>query len=101
MATVNTIKVTAKFADSSTRTYSLVGVPQQEMSPEAVRRKLNAYNDIWGLKLPDGAYKADVTDYEEYIAAMSSVFVSAEGAALVSLVSAQLVTEEEVTIYNG
>lgn len=101
MATTNTIKVTAKFADNSTRTFNLVGVPQQEMMPEVLEAKLNAYNDAWGWQLPDGAQKADISGYTEYVAAMSSVFVSSEGAALVSLVSGQMIVEEEVTIFNG
>ena len=100
MAT-NTIKVTARYADNSTKTFSLVGVPDQEMSPAVVEGKLNAYNDIWGYQLPDGTYKTNVEGFETYIAAMSSVFISTNGAAIVSLESAQLVTEEEVPIYNG
>ena len=100
MAT-NTIKVTARFADNSTRTFNLVGVPDQEIITANIERKLNAYNDAWGWQLPDGTPKADLTGYTEYVAAMSSVFISTNGAALVSLVSAQVVSEEEVPIYNG
>lgn len=100
MAT-NTIKVTARFSDNTNRTFTLTGVPNQEIIPHVIEEKLNAYNDIWGWQLPDDTEKADVTGYEEYIAAMSSVFISTNGAALVSLVSAQIISEEEVPIYNG
>ena len=100
MAT-NTIKITARFADNTTRTFNLVGVPDQETNPDTIEAKLNAYNDAWGWQLSAGTPKANITGYEEYVGAMSSVFISTDGAALVSLVSAQVVSEEEVPIYNG
>lgn len=98
MAT-NTIKVTARFEDNTTRTYSFVGVPNQELNPANMEAKLNAYNDAWGWSLPSGAETATLTGYEDYVGAMSSVLISADGAPLVSLVSATFVSEEEVTIY--
>ena len=100
MAT-NTIKVTARFEDNTSRTYSLVGVPDQELNPTNMTAKLNAYNDAWNWSLPSGADIATLTGYEEYVGAMSSVLISAGGAPIVSLVSATFVSEEEVTIYNG
>ena len=41
MAT-NTIKITARFEDNTTRTYSLAGVPDQELNPANMEAKLNA-----------------------------------------------------------
>lgn len=100
MAT-NSIKYTMRFADKSTKTYDLVGVPNQEIIPDDIIAKMNAYNDAWGWAIPVEAEIATITGYEEYVGAMSSVFISANGAALVSLESAQVISEEEVTIYNG
>ena len=100
MAT-NTIKITARFEDNTTRTYSLAGVPDQELNPANMEAKLNAYNDAWKWSLPSGAAMATLTGYEDYVGAMSSVLISTGGASIVSLVSATFVSEEEVTIYNG
>lgn len=98
---MNTIKVTARYADRTTRTFSLNGVPNQELNPTSIEAKMNAYNDQWGWQLPAGAQIADVTGYEEYIGALSSILISTGGASVVSLESAQLINETEVPIYNG
>lgn len=101
MAT-NTIKVTVAYSDQSTKTYALPGVTLQDFNPAIVKAKINAYNVIWGCKLPDGTTVADVSGYETYIAAMRDILISADGEGIpVSIQSAQLVSEEEVTIYNG
>ena len=100
MAT-NTIKITARFEDNTTRTFNLVGVPNQDINPDLIEAKLNAYNDAWGWQLPAGTPIANISGYEEYVGAMSSVFISTDGEPLVSLVSAQVVSEQEVPIYDG
>lgn len=100
MAT-NTIKVKCAYADGTERTYSLVGVTTQDLNPTTLEAKINAYNSEWGLKIPTTAPKAEITGYEEYVRAMKEIFISSDGAELVSLVSATTVSEEEVLIFNG
>ena len=96
-----TIKYTARFADNSTRTFTLQGVTIQDANPVTIKGRMNAYNEIWGWALPQDATKINVEGYEEYINAMRETFISTEGAEIVSLESAIVIDEEEVPIFNG
>lgn len=97
----NSIKYTARYDDHTTRIFTIPNVPSNELNPSTIESKMNAYNDAWGWQLPTLAPVADITGYEEYIAAMPQVFISTGGASLVSLESATIVIEEEQVIYSG
>lgn len=101
MALTQTIKVTISYSDLSTKTFSLPGITDQDFNVQKVKEKINAYNELWGCKLPDDADKADLTGYEEYAGFLKSILISDDGGQPVSIASAQTVAEEEVTIYNG
>lgn len=91
----NSLKVGMSFEDITSRTYTMSGLTEEELSPAVIKLKIQAVNKALG---GDSSVPEEAITYAQN---MQKTFISNGGASMLRIVSAKTISEEEEVIYSG